>query len=86
MYTQTDTAGPRGPRRISLPTYPFARERYWINTRAEQPAVAERAAVIDFETAAIEHLFAEVAEQRLSVDSAAEAFAARYSEASRRAP
>ncbi|WP_158754555.1 SDR family NAD(P)-dependent oxidoreductase, partial [Dyella sp. S184] len=30
--------GENRPRRISLPTYPFARERYWIQVSATQPA------------------------------------------------
>ncbi|WP_343997016.1 SDR family NAD(P)-dependent oxidoreductase, partial [Ideonella azotifigens] len=29
--------GGRRPQRISLPTYPFARERYWVQTSATQP-------------------------------------------------
>jgi len=36
--------GERKPRRISLPTYPFARERYWLNRAAQQPAVVNQSA------------------------------------------
>ncbi|MBB6249440.1 SDR family NAD(P)-dependent oxidoreductase, partial [Rhodanobacter sp. A1T4] len=32
--------GAHRPRRISLPTYPFARERYWVQTSSAQPAIA----------------------------------------------
>ena len=34
------------PRRISLPTYPFARERHWIAAAAKEPVVTEGAAVL----------------------------------------
>jgi acyl transferase domain-containing protein/enoyl-CoA hydratase/carnithine racemase/acyl carrier protein len=33
--------GAARPRRISLPTYPFAKERYWIDLPAARPAAAE---------------------------------------------
>ncbi|WP_132147702.1 SDR family NAD(P)-dependent oxidoreductase, partial [Luteibacter rhizovicinus] len=36
--------GANRPRRISLPTYPFARERYWIQTGTVQPAISSGAA------------------------------------------
>ncbi|MBZ5509496.1 MAG: polyketide synthase dehydratase domain-containing protein [Acidobacteriia bacterium] len=34
------------PRRISLPTYPFAKERYWIDTIADQAAAYSAAAAV----------------------------------------
>ena len=34
-------AGPAPPRRISLPSYPFAKERYWVEASAARPARGE---------------------------------------------
>jgi acyl transferase domain-containing protein len=62
----------RTPQRISLPTYPFARERYWIDgaARDEEPASGP-ATAHDMEL--IEDILGRVADDSIEIDSAVEA-------------
>ncbi|WP_437581599.1 beta-ketoacyl synthase N-terminal-like domain-containing protein [Sorangium sp. So ce887] len=44
-YDWSHLHGAERPRRISLPTYPFARERYWLPVAGEKKGVAVAAAI-----------------------------------------
>ncbi|MFI9588030.1 amino acid adenylation domain-containing protein [Streptomyces sp. NPDC052236] len=39
--------GPHGPARVDLPSYPFQRERYWLEPSGQSPATAGRAEPAD---------------------------------------
>jgi acyl transferase domain-containing protein len=57
------------PQRVSLPTYPFAQERYWVSsTCASQPAEAEREEEIDLKS--IEDVITKLEDNVISSDQA----------------
>jgi acyl transferase domain-containing protein/enoyl-CoA hydratase/carnithine racemase/acyl carrier protein/NADP-dependent 3-hydroxy acid dehydrogenase YdfG len=60
--------GTARPRRISLPAYPFARERYWIDKIAIGPAPGESAGDLDMES--IEEILSRVGTDALEADRA----------------
>lgn len=70
--------GERKPRRISLPTYPFLKERYWlpnfldVSRSAEQPATAAASEQVrgEFDKQFFGELFKAVDNGLLSVESA----------------
>jgi len=59
--------GERTPRRISLPTYPFARDRYWVAPRPAEPSGHRRPA---FDRQFFDTLFKDVESDQLSIESA----------------
>jgi acyl transferase domain-containing protein len=59
------------PVRISLPTYPFARERRWVEPEpVEQPPPAHPSRAAPLDNSALSRILDELATQRLSVDAA----------------
>ena len=64
--------GEAKPRRISLPTYPFAKERHWIETRdeASQQSILPAPKANGFDALAYEKLLDRVMDNTLSVTGA----------------
>ncbi len=61
------------PRRISLPTYPFARERFWApesENRIDRTPSSIQDDVLQFDEEFYNHLLNDVVQDRLSVDAA----------------
>jgi polyketide synthase PksN len=73
--------GEAKPRRISLPTYPFAKERYWIDTAASKQSAANGASPLSPTTAVLHPLHpllhtnaSDLSEQRYSSTFTGEEF------------
>ncbi|HWU90436.1 MAG TPA: hypothetical protein VN253_24395, partial [Kofleriaceae bacterium] len=59
LYGPGSVYGARRPRRVALPTYPFARDRYWANGHDKRLDAGEFEALLD-----------DLAGQRISVEAA----------------
>jgi natural product biosynthesis luciferase-like monooxygenase protein len=75
LYGPGSAYGARRPRRVALPTYPFARERYWAHGHGkrgdEQVRIVGRGqSARGSDAGAFEALLDELAGQRISVDAA----------------
>jgi polyketide synthase PksN len=74
LYTQGQQRT-RVPRRLSLPTYPFARERHWVEPpvdKSPEREVPDHSIPGSFDVGHFATLLEELAERRISVDTALE--------------
>src|SRR5262245_48189525 len=77
-YNDGAWSGENKPRRVSLPSYPFAKERYWIDTAASQQGASRRVAPTGPTTAVLHPLLhsntSDLSEQRYSATFTGEEF------------